>query len=54
LNLLRVVLLYLIGVYAPQHFEESHIYISQTVFIFLVTIFWFFWIGKWVKAIPVQ
>jgi exosortase H (IPTLxxWG-CTERM-specific) len=53
LNLLRVVVLYLIGVYAPQHFEESHIYISQSIFIFLVAIFWFCWIDKGVKEVAV-
>jgi exosortase H (IPTLxxWG-CTERM-specific) len=49
LNLLRVVSLFLIGVYAPQHFDESHVYVSQTVFIVLVSFFWLIWIGKWVK-----
>ena len=49
LNLLRVVSLFLIGVYAPQHFEESHVYVSQTIFIALVSFFWLIWIGKWVK-----
>ena len=53
LNLLRVVILYLIGVYAPQHFEESHIYISQSIFIFLVAIFWFCWIDRGVKEVAV-
>jgi exosortase H (IPTLxxWG-CTERM-specific) len=53
LNLLRVVILYLIGVYAPQHFEESHIYISQSIFIFLVAIFWLCWIDKGVKEVAV-
>jgi len=53
LNLLRVVILYLIGVYAPQHFEESHIYISQSIFIFLVAIFWLCWIDKGVKGVAV-
>lgn len=49
LNLVRVVSLFLIGVYAPQHFEESHVYVSQTIFIILVSFFWLIWIGKWVK-----
>jgi len=53
LNLLRVVILYLIGVYAPQHFEESHIYISQSIFIFLVAVFWLCWIDKGVKEVAV-
>jgi len=50
MNLLRVVSLFLIGVYAPQHFDESHVYVSQTIFIILVSFFWLIWIGKWVKG----
>ena len=52
LNLARVVILFLIGVYAPQYFDESHVYISQTIFIVMVAIFWLLWIGKGVKNIP--
>jgi len=54
LNLMRVVLLYLMGVYAPQYFEESHIYIAQTIFIILVAFFWLLWIEKGVKNISAQ
>jgi exosortase H (IPTLxxWG-CTERM-specific) len=54
LNLIRVVLLFLIGVYAPQHFEQSHIYVAQSIFIVLVAIFWLFWIEKGVKNISTQ
>lgn len=50
LNLLRVVSLFLVGTYAPQHFEESHVYVSQSIFIVLVAFFWLLWVGKWVKA----
>jgi exosortase/archaeosortase family protein len=53
LNLLRVVLLFLVGVYVPQYFEESHVYVSQTLFIAVVALFWLLWAGKWVKG-PVQ
>ncbi len=54
LNLIRVVVLYLIGVYAPDFFDESHVYVSQTIFIVMVAIFWLLWIGKGVKTIPAQ
>jgi exosortase H (IPTLxxWG-CTERM-specific) len=49
LNLLRVVSLFLIGVYAPQYFEGSHVYVSQTIFIVVVSFCWLLWAGKWVK-----
>jgi exosortase H (IPTLxxWG-CTERM-specific) len=54
LNLLRVVALFLIGVYSPQFFEETHIYVSQSIFIVVVAIFWLFWIGKWVRSASAQ
>ena len=54
LNLVRVIILFLIGVYAPQYFDESHVYVSQTIFIVIVAIFWLLWIGKGVKNIPAQ
>lgn len=54
LNLLRVVLLFLVGVYSPQFFEETHIYVTQSLFIVMVAIFWLFWAGKWVRSVPVQ
>jgi len=54
LNLLRVVLLFLIGVYSPQFFEETHIYVSQSIFIVMVAISWLFWAGKWVRSVPAQ
>lgn len=54
LNLLRVVLLFLIGVYSPQFFEGTHIYVAQSIFIVMVAIFWLFWAGKWVRTVPAQ
>jgi exosortase H (IPTLxxWG-CTERM-specific) len=54
LNLLRVVILFLIGVYSPQFFEETHIYVSQSIFIVMVAMFWLFWVGKWVRSVPAQ
>lgn len=54
LNLLRVVLLFLIGVYSPQFFEGTHIYVAQSIFIVMVAIFWLFWAGRWVRSVPAQ
>jgi len=54
LNLLRVVILFMIGVYSPQFFEETHIYVSQSIFIVMVAMFWLFWVGKWVRSVPAQ
>jgi len=54
LNLIRIALLFMIGVYNPQYFEESHIYVAQSIFIVMVAILWLYWIGKWVKSSPVR
>ena len=54
LNLSRVVLLFLIGVYSPQFFEGTHIYVAQRIFIVMVAIFWLFWVDKFVKTVPAQ
>ena len=54
LNLIRVVGLFLIGIYSPQFFEETHIYVSQSIFIVMVAIFWLFWASKWVRTVPAQ
>ena len=54
LNLLRVVLLFLVGVYSPQFFEGTHIYVAQSIFIVTVAIFWLFWAGRWVRSVPAQ
>jgi len=54
LNLLRVVILFLIGVYSPQFFEGTHIYVAQSIFIVMVAIFWLFWAGRWVRTVPAK
>jgi exosortase H (IPTLxxWG-CTERM-specific) len=54
LNLLRVVLLFLIGVYSPQFFEGTHVYVAQSIFIVMVAIFWLFWAGRWVKNVSAK
>lgn len=54
INLLRLVLLFLIGVYVPHYFEEAHLYVGQSFFIVMVAIFWLCWVGKFVKSAPIQ
>ena len=53
LNLLRVTILFLVGVYNTKYFEEIHIYVTQGIFIVMVAIFWLAWIEKGVKKVPV-
>lgn len=44
LNLIRIVTLFLIGVYLPRFFDAIHIEGWQALFIFLALIFWILWL----------
>ena len=54
LNIFRIIFIFLVGVYAPQYFEEAHIYVSQTICMVMVAIFWLLWAGKWVRYASAQ
>lgn len=43
-NLLRIVSLYLVGVYRPGAFDFMHLEAWQVAFILLAIVFWFLWI----------
>lgn len=47
LNIVRVICLFLIGVYYPNIFDVMHLEIWQMIFIFLALIFFMIWL-KWV------
>lgn len=51
LNLIRVVSLFLVGVYYPSAFEILHVEIWQVVFVLLALLFWALWISQ---ALPSQ
>jgi exosortase/archaeosortase family protein len=44
LNLVRVVSLFLIGVYSPTIFDMMHIDVWQALFIFLAVLLWILWL----------
>ncbi len=44
LNLIRIVTLFLVGVYLPRAFELMHIEVWQGLFIFLAILLWVFWL----------
>jgi exosortase/archaeosortase family protein len=44
LNLIRIVSLFLIGVYFPRIFALMHIDVWQALFIFLAVLFWILWL----------
>jgi exosortase H (IPTLxxWG-CTERM-specific) len=52
LNLVRVVSLFLVGVYFPRVFELTHAEIWQTCFILAALVLWALWIRWAVRAAP--
>lgn len=49
-NLIRVVALFLTGVYFPKLFDSSHTVIWQTVVILAGVLFWIIWANRFVPA----
>lgn len=50
LNLIRVVALFLIGLYANEYFHETHVYIAQALVIAVAVATWLFWAGRFTHA----
>jgi exosortase/archaeosortase family protein len=52
LNIIRIVTLFLTGIYFPKAFELMHVEVWQAVFILIAVGLWIFWI-KWTrKGVP--
>lgn len=49
LNLVRIVALFLTGIYFPNYFEAMHMQVWQIVFIIAGIGYWFFWVKRAVK-----
>lgn len=49
-NLIRVVGLFLIGLFATQFFHETHVYIAQAVVVAIAVATWLFWAGRFADA----
>jgi exosortase family protein XrtM len=45
-NLTRIVILFLTGVYHKDFFNMVHNHVSQSLFIFLMVVFWLFWASR--------
>lgn len=50
LNLIRVVALFLIGLYAHDFFHDTHVYIAQALVIAVAVATWLFWAGRFTHA----
>ena len=52
-NLVRVIALYLTGVYFPKIFDASHTVIWQSIVILFGVLLWIFWANRWAApALP--
>lgn len=51
LNLIRVVALFLIGLYFHQLFHETHVYIAQALVIAVAVATWLYWAGRFTHAV---
>lgn len=49
-NLIRVVALFLIGLFATQFFHETHVYIAQALVVAIAVATWLFWAGRYADA----
>ncbi len=54
INLVRVVALYLTGVYFPKVFNASHTVIWQTVVILASVLLWIYWANRLPPAVPAE
>jgi exosortase/archaeosortase family protein len=45
-NLIRVVALFLIGLFAHQYFHDTHVYVAQALVVCIAVATWLFWAGR--------
>ena len=51
LNIIRMLCLIFVGIWAPQHFDLAHTYLWEGVFIIVVLMLWLVWLDKVVKDV---
>lgn len=49
-NLLRVMGLFLIGLFATQYFHDTHVYVAQALVVAIAVATWLFWAGRFADA----
>jgi exosortase/archaeosortase family protein len=49
-NLLRVVALFIIGLFFNQYFHETHVYVAQALVVAIAVATWLFWAGRFADA----
>ncbi|MEM7355772.1 MAG: exosortase H [Acidobacteriota bacterium] len=53
-NLIRVVALFLTGVYFPKFFDSSHTVVWQTIVILFGVLLWIFWANRFASLTPAE
>lgn len=49
-NLIRVVGLFLVGLFANEYFHETHVYVAQALVVGVAVATWLFWAGRFADA----
>jgi len=49
-NLIRVISLFLIGLFAHQYFHDTHVYVAQALVVAIAVATWLFWAGRFADA----
>jgi exosortase/archaeosortase family protein len=49
-NLLRVVTLFIVGLFFNQYFHETHVYVAQALVVAIAVATWLFWAGRFADA----
>lgn len=49
-NLIRVVALFLVGMFANAYFHETHVYVAQALVVGVAVATWLFWAGRFADA----
>jgi exosortase/archaeosortase family protein len=49
-NLLRVVALFLVGLFFNEYFHETHVYVAQALVVAIAVATWLFWAGRFADA----
>ena len=49
-NLMRVVTLFLIGLFASEYFHDTHVYVAQALVVAIAVATWLFWAGRFADA----
>ena len=50
INVVRIVSLFYIGIFAPSAFSASHVYVWQSLIILFAVVLWILWVRRYALA----